>query len=216
MSDGFIKLNRSILNWEWIDDPNTLRLWIQLLCTVNWGTSRYRGIELGPGQRIASLSKLAEELPGMSLRSIRTAKQHLIDTGSVTVTDTPYGDVVTVVNWAKYQVQETASDTEIDTGADKAMTRQLTQDRHEKEEREELKNNYYLGAHAHAPATTKEEKPKEEKRAFDVNDGREVRPGIWFPSVRPVTPEEKRANALKCREVFRAYRAKLEGGHDDA
>ena len=203
MSDGYIKLNRSILEWEWIDDPNTLRLWIQLLCTVNWAASRYRGIEIGPGQRIASLSKLAKELPGMTVRGIRTAKQHLIDTGSVTVTDTPQGDLITVVNWAKFQASEAGSDTETDTAFDKRVTREVTKDRHEKEEEKEIKNNNNFArthAHASARASSKEEKGK----TFDVDDGVEIMPGIWQPNVQPVTPEEKRALALKCREVYRA------------
>ena len=50
---------------------------------------------------------------------------------------------------------------------------------------------------AHTHATNKEEK-------WDVNDGREVQPGIWLPNHHPVTDEDKIANYHKVREVFRA------------
>lgn len=203
MSDGYIKLYRSILGWEWIDDPTTLRLWIQLLCTVNWEARNFKGIEVGPGQRIVSLTQLSKET-GMSIRQIRTAKQHLIDTGEVTISDTACGDMFTVTNWAKYQSHDTHTDTASDIEADKQSTHTATRDRHEEEEIKEIKNNYYLArthAQAHARATTKEER-------FDVNDGEEVRPGIWIAHQRPVTPEDKRALALKCREVLRAAKSR--------
>ena len=208
MSDGYIKLNRSILEWEWVDDPNTLRLWIQLLCTVRWSRSRYRGIELEPGQRIASLSTLAKELPGMTVRGIRTAKAHLIDTGSVTVTDTPQGDLITVVNWAKFQGSETESDTETDTESDKEVTKDRHTEKESKESKKDISNLARTHAHASARASSKEEKEK----PFDVDDGIEIMPGIWQPNVQPVTPEEKRALALKCREVYRASK----GGQGNA
>lgn len=142
MAKGYIKLDRSITEWEWYEDVNTLKLWIHLLCTVMWKRTEHKGVTLEPGQRIASLRKLSEETR-LSLRNIRTAKQHLIDTGEVTVSDTPYGDLITVVNWAKFQGDRTQGDTADDTVADSPSTQHVTQDRHKNEEGEEIKNVYY-------------------------------------------------------------------------
>lgn len=210
MANGYIKLHRSIIEWGWIDDLNTMRLWLQLLCTVMWERTEYKGITLEPGQRIASLSKLSEET-GLSIRQIRTARDHLISTGEVIVGDTAYGSLITVANWAKYQERQEQSDTGNDTTADKRPTRDMTSDRHKNEEGEEDKNiiNFaHTPTHARTHDAIKEEK-------FDVNDGREVRPGIWMPNKRPVTDEEKRANFYKVREVFRAYKQELEKENDD-
>lgn len=180
MSNGYIKLHRSILKWEWINDPNTLRLWVHLLCTVNWDHSKYRGIDVSPGQRIVSLTRLAEET-NLTVRQVRTAKGHLIDTGEVTATGTPYGDLLTVENWGKYQGSKDENDTESDTAADNQATRNATSDRHAIEEEREEYKNYYSSAHApaqaHTRATTKEERLANFKKARDEwrNHGR-----IWL------------------------------------
>ena len=197
IDNGYIKLHRSILGWEWVDDLNTLRLWIHLLCTVCWEPSSYKGMELKPGQRIASLTQLAKEIKAMSIRQIRTAKQHLLDTGEVTVSDTPFGDLITIENWAKYQVREIRTDTADDTGADSQTTRDMTGDRHESEEVEEDKN---IIISARTPAPTR---PHIEEKEWDFSDGKEVSWGVWMPNKRPVTDEEKRENYYKCRAFFR-------------
>ena len=196
MSEGYIRLQRSIINWEWVDDPNTLRLWIQLLCTANWKPAKYKGIDVGPGQRVASLTQLADEM-GMSVDMVRTGKKHLCSTGEITCKRTQYGDLITIENWAKYQVREIRTDTADDTGADSQTTRDMTGDRHESEEVEEDKN---IIISARTPAPTR---PHIEEKEWDFSDGKEVSWGVWMPNKRPVTDEEKRENYYKCRAFFR-------------
>lgn len=194
IDNGYIKLHRSILGWEWVDDLNTLRLWIHLLCTVCWEPSSYKGMELKPGQRIASLTQLAKEIKAMSIRQIRTAKQHLLDTGEVTVSDTPFGDLITIENWAKYQVREIRTDTASDTGADSQTTRDMTGDRHESEEEEEIKNNINS---ARTPVHTRPHiEEKIEDMDLDFSTGHIVG-NVWRPNKRAETPEERRENYYK-------------------
>lgn len=204
MSEGYIRLQRSIINWEWVDDPNTLRLWIQLLCTANWKPAKYKGIDVGPGQRVASLTQLADEM-GMSVDMVRTGKKHLCSTGEITCKRTQYGDLITIENWAKYQIVPGEVRTENPTENPNQIPRNFPEQSHAiEEEREEYKNNIKFARtpagvrmRAHTHATNKEEK-------WDVNDGREVQPGIWLPNHHPVTDEDKIANYHKVREVFRA------------
>lgn len=205
MPKGYIKLYRSVLGWQWINDPNTLRLWLQILCTVVWERTEFKGITLEAGQRIASIRRLSEET-GLTVRQVRTAKDHLIDTGEVTASDTAYGDLLTVVNWAKFQSQTEPSDTESGTSPDKQTTQKATSERHKNEEDKEIKNNYYF-ARTHAGARTHD--------AIKEESGREVRAGIWLPETPPQTAEEKRQCYFMARDTFRAYQRNLKKENDD-
>ena len=59
---GWIKLHRSFLNWEWWDDPNTTRLLIYLLCSVNYERKKWRGQVIEAGTLITSWDKLSASL----------------------------------------------------------------------------------------------------------------------------------------------------------
>lgn len=207
MANGFIKLHRSIIEWGWVNEPNTLRLWLQLLCTVMWERTEYKGITLEPGQRIASLSRLADET-NMTIDKVRTAKQHLCTTGELTTRPTRYGDLITVENWAKYQERQEDNPTDNPTGNPNEIPRNFPRQSHENEEGEEYKNiinSARTPTHARTHDAIKEEK-------FIEIKGREVVPGLWVPDKPPRTDAEKRANYFKCREVFQAYRKSLEKG----
>lgn len=101
-NNGFITLDRKILDWEWYGDINTKCLFIHLLLTVNHEDKKWHGIEIKRGQRIASYATLASELC-LSLRSIRTALKHLKSTGEVASESTNRYTLITVENYDLYQ-----------------------------------------------------------------------------------------------------------------
>ena len=43
LENGFVKLHRSLLKWEWYDDLNTFKLFMHLLLTVNYYDRQWRG-----------------------------------------------------------------------------------------------------------------------------------------------------------------------------
>lgn len=102
LENGFIKLHRSLVNWEWYRDANTSRLFIHLLLVANYDTQKWRGVEVLRGQKISSYGMLAQEL-GLSVQNIRTAVKHLISTGELTHQSTAEYGIFTVVNYDKYQ-----------------------------------------------------------------------------------------------------------------
>lgn len=104
LEGGYIKLYRSLLSWEWYDDPNTLRVFLHLLLTVNHEPQQWRGITIERGQRVSSLSKLGQEL-GLSAKEMRTALRHLSETGEVAHCPTAKYGVFTVNNYDKFQVR---------------------------------------------------------------------------------------------------------------
>ncbi len=99
---GFIKLHREIINWEWYDDHNVSRLFLHILLTVNYKDNRYQGYDIPAGSRVSGLPKLADET-GLSVRQVRTAIDKLKLTGSLTVTTTPKFSIISITNWGKYQ-----------------------------------------------------------------------------------------------------------------
>lgn len=68
MNYGFVKLYRSILDWEWYQDVNTKSLYLHLLLKANHEPKRWMGIEIGRGQLVTGRKQLSVEL-GMSERA---------------------------------------------------------------------------------------------------------------------------------------------------
>ena len=58
-NQGWIKLHRKFLKWEWYDDINTSRFFLHCLFRANHKDKKWRGTMIKRGQFISSLSKLA-------------------------------------------------------------------------------------------------------------------------------------------------------------
>lgn len=107
--NGYIKLYRSIIDWEWFEDRNTRDVFLYLLLNANWKETEWKGVSLKPGQLIIGRKKLAASL-GLSERAVRTALSRLQKTGEIDQQTTNRWTLVTVENWAKYQADDDASD----------------------------------------------------------------------------------------------------------
>ena len=70
---GWIKLHRKILEWEWFTDPNTLMVFVYLLCHAQWHDSRFMGHEVKAGQLVTGRKKIAEDLK-ISEQSVRVRR----------------------------------------------------------------------------------------------------------------------------------------------
>jgi hypothetical protein len=103
--EGWIKLHRKLVNWEWYDDANTFRLFLHLLLKANHKNKKYRGEELKAGTVLTSREKLAIEL-GLTVRQIRTALNKLKTTNEVTVNSSRKGTVIQIVKYKDYQIIE--------------------------------------------------------------------------------------------------------------
>ena len=102
LENGFIKLHRRILQWEWYDEPNTYRLFLHLLLTVNVQDTQWHGMAVPRGARIASFTALATELR-LSVKQIRVALAHLEQTGEVAHRSYRHFSVFSVVRFELYQ-----------------------------------------------------------------------------------------------------------------
>lgn len=122
IENGYIKLFRSLLKWEWYSDINTKILFIHLLLTVNYEPQTWRGIEIKRGQRVSSYEILASEL-NLSVKNIRTALKHLIQTGEVAHTATAKYGLFTVNNYDKFQQAADEPAVEGQTGGSQAAVK---------------------------------------------------------------------------------------------
>lgn len=106
MNDGYIKISRKILDWEWYKDINTCRLFMHLLLKAEWKPTTYRGEEIERGACVSSLVELAEETK-MSVSEVRTALKHLEETREIMRRSCAKAkkSVYRVNNYDKYQAE---------------------------------------------------------------------------------------------------------------
>lgn len=142
---GYVKLHRSLLGWEWHDDPATGWLFINLVLMANHVPSEWRGISIQRGQLVTGRKALAEQT-GLSEQSVRTALNHLKSTGEITISPTNKFSLVTIVNYGKFQDAQsdststpTSTPTSNSTNDQPAANQQLTTNKNEKKYKNEEK-----------------------------------------------------------------------------
>ena len=122
---GWIKLHRSLLDWEWWDDETTTRLWITILLSVNHEQKKWKGQTIEAGQMLTSYASLAKK-SGLSVQSVRTSINRLKSTHEITCESTHRFTLISVVKWADFQADDRTANTVNNTPANN----QLTQSQH--------------------------------------------------------------------------------------
>lgn len=158
---GFIKLYRSMLEWEWYGDINVKILFLHLLLKSNYEPKKWQGIEIERGQFVTSIKNLSSEV-GLSEQQIKTALKKLQKTGEIELKTTNKYTLINVVNFNKFQCigfednkqitdkQQTNSNqitNEQQTNNNQITTtkeREEIKENKEYKEREEIKNIYQL------------------------------------------------------------------------
>lgn len=102
LRNGYVKLYRSLMDWEWFADSYTTYLFIYLIMTVSIEDSQWHGITIKRGQRVSSIATLARET-NASEKKVRTAILRLERAGSVARSKYPKFTVFTVLNFDKFQ-----------------------------------------------------------------------------------------------------------------
>lgn len=103
MNQGWIKLHRSLLEWEWFDDHNTFRLFMYLMLKANHNNKKWRGLELPAGSIVTGQDILALEV-GLTRMQVRTSLDKLKTTREITIKTNNKGSIIQIVNYKKYQV----------------------------------------------------------------------------------------------------------------
>ena len=103
--EGWIKLYRKFLNWEWSSNPNMVALFLHLLLSANHKDNNWKGIEVKRGQFITGMDSLSKGT-GISIQTLRTCLSKLKLTGEVTIKSTNQFSIITISNYEDYQAQE--------------------------------------------------------------------------------------------------------------
>lgn len=101
---GWIKLHKTLKDWEWYDDHNATRLLVHLLLSVNYEDKTWKGQTIKAGTIVTSWENLAKEV-GLSVKQIRTAMDKLERSKEVARYTTNKWQAVSLIKWAKLQVQ---------------------------------------------------------------------------------------------------------------
>lgn len=106
----FVKVDRNILQWRWYQDANTMRVFLHLLLTANITDHDFEKITIHRGEVATSISSLSRQLK-ISIRSVRTALEHLKTTGEVTCRIYPHYQVISILEYDRYQAVPTGRTT---------------------------------------------------------------------------------------------------------
>mgnify|MGYP003113638251 CR=1 FL=1 len=136
MEQGWVKIHRQLLSWEWYDDTNTFRLFMHLLLKANHKDKRYRGKVVKAGSLLTGRELLSSET-GLSIQQIRTSISRLKSTNEITIKTSKQGSVIQVVKYSKYQIV-----TNKVTNSQPTANQQLTTNKNVKNEKN-VKNNSY-------------------------------------------------------------------------
>lgn len=98
----FIKLNRKILKWRWYQDANTYRVFVHLLLTANVTDRDFEQVTVKRGQLVTSVAHISRDLK-ISVKSVRTALEHLKSTNEVAIQTTSKYSIITINNYNEYQ-----------------------------------------------------------------------------------------------------------------
>ena len=142
--NGFIILDRKMVNWGWYKDANTFRLFIHCLFKANWKDGEFQGIKIPRGSFVTSLAKLSEELSSnkqiCTVQNIRTSLNHLISTNEITNKSFTKFRIITINNYEKYQTLNNYLNKQL-TNNQQTTNKQLTTIENNKTIKQQNNNN---------------------------------------------------------------------------
>lgn len=143
--DGWIKLHRNLLQWEWYKDQNTKSLFLHCLLKANHRDIKYQGKLIKRGQFLAGRSEISA-LTGISEQSVRTSINRLKSTGELTSTSTSKGTLITIVNYSDWQGDNETANQQTNQQTNQQLTsnqpasnQQVTTNKKNKNEKKEKK-----------------------------------------------------------------------------
>lgn len=108
-STGYIRLFRSIREWDWYTDTNTKAVWLHCLLSANYKPKNWRGLTIQPGSFVSSNRQIAAETD-ISRKAVDRAIRNLKSTGELTTErvgkGATAGTLYRLTNWAFFNGEE--------------------------------------------------------------------------------------------------------------
>lgn len=140
MCNGWIKLHRKILDWEWFTSPSTLQLFIYLLLRANKEDKKWRGILIKRGQLVTSVATISEETK-LSTQQVRTSLNRLKSTNEITSKTTNRFTLVTVCKYESYQLFEETEQQAKQQALQQTNNKQITNKQQQLKNNKNIRNN---------------------------------------------------------------------------
>lgn len=146
MEQGWVKLHRKFINWEWYDEPNVKSVFIDLILNANHQASAWHGHEIEKGSFVTSVADIAAR-NGLTTQQVRSALTKLEKTGEISKKSTNKNTLIIVLGYAKYQdlfVEEQQTNNKQITNKQQTNNKQTTNSLYNKNEKnEENEKNIY-------------------------------------------------------------------------
>jgi len=107
--EGWIKIQRKLLDWEWSSSPETMALWIHILLRANHEDKEWRGVTIPRGSFVTSVDNLSTST-GLTERQVRTNLNRLLSTSEIDKETTNKYTIISVCKYDDYQLNEELSD----------------------------------------------------------------------------------------------------------
>ena len=133
MNGNYIKLPRSILDWEWWDDVNTAHLYITMMAKANFNDNKWRGQLIKRGSFVTSYASLSE-LTGLTVQQVRTSIKKLEKTGEITKVTNTKNTLIIVTNYDLWQGEQQTNNKQI-TNNQQTNNKQITTNKNDNNEK---------------------------------------------------------------------------------
>lgn len=134
-NNGWIKLHRSLLEWEWYQDHNVVIVFLHCLLRANHKDKKWQGIIIQKGSFITSYQNMSKELSGkngsLSVQQVRTALNKLKSTNEITIKTSNKYTCISINNWSEYQDDNTQDNKQI-TNKQQTNNKQITTNKNDK------------------------------------------------------------------------------------
>jgi len=216
--EGWIKLHRKFIDWEWYDISEMVHLFVHLLLKANHETINWRGIEVKRGQLITGLKQLHEET-NISIQTLRSCLKKLEKTGEINRQTNNRFSLITIYNYDNYNRaigEDNKQPNKQLTSNQQATNKQLTTNKNEKNEKNE-KNNSVAKTPRFTPPSLDDVKKYCKERNNDVDAERwfdfytaknwmigKNKMKDWKAAVRTWEKNDKNDDIEKVKKAFRS------------
>jgi hypothetical protein len=118
---GWIKLHRSLLDWEWYKKSEYLHVFIHLILKANIQDKKWQNFDIKRGQLITSIDKICIET-GVSNKIVRNALDKLISSNEIVKETTNKFTIITICKYDSYQEEGQTNGKQ--TGKQRATTKE--------------------------------------------------------------------------------------------
>lgn len=149
MCNGWIKLHRKILDWEWFSCSSTFHLFVYLLIKANTEDKQWRGIVIKRGQLVTSIANICKDTH-LTTQQARTSLNRLKSTNEITIKTTNRFTLVTICKYESYQHYEDTEQQTKQQATQQSNNKQITnkQQQHKNiRNKEVIKEDIFTNVH---------------------------------------------------------------------